>query len=47
MRDAAPDTAAVDAHAGAAERFSHLRERAGTIVELNAEIFHAHNVIAR
>src|ERR1051326_3805427 len=46
VRDAVPPAAAFDAHAGAAERFAHLRERAGTIVELNAEVFHALNVIA-
>src|ERR1041384_5955724 len=46
VRDAVPHAAAFDAHAGAAERFTHFRKCAGTIVELNAEIFHAHNVIA-
>jgi len=45
MRDAVPHAAAFDADAGAAEHFTYFRERAGTIVELNAEVFHVHNVI--
>ena len=45
MCDAVPHAPAFDAHTGAAEGFTHIRKRARTIVELNAEIFHAHNVI--
>ena len=41
VRDAVEHTAPFDAHAGAAERFSHFRERAGAILERDGQILHA------
>src|SRR5206468_546820 len=41
VRRAVPYTASFDAHAGAAERLAHLRERAGTVFERDGQVLHA------